>query len=91
MFAPPVKSVVAQMALMSPAMSTVPWVDRDLFFVLDKTSLMPASWVALLDLSLLIDWVNSPALADVMALTSAAVLSMTARFKFLKSCNWSDA
>ena len=62
-----------------------------LFFVLDKTSLMPASWVALLDLSLLIDWVNSPALADVMALTSAAVLSMTARFKFLKSCNWSDA
>ena len=30
---PPVKSVVAHIEFMSPAMSSVPWVDNDLFLV----------------------------------------------------------
>ena len=67
MFVPPVRSVVAQISFMLPAMSSVPWVDRDLFFVFDKTSLMPASWDAAADLSFDIDWVYSPVVADVMA------------------------
>lgn len=91
MFVPPAKSVVDQISFMLPAMSSVPWVDRDLFFVFDKTSLMPASWDVAADLSRDIDWVYSPAVADVMAWTSAAVLSMTAIFRLWKSDNWSDA
>lgn len=67
MFVPPAKSVVDQISFMLPAISSVPWVDRDLFFVFDKTSLMPASWDALSDLSCDMDWVYSPAVADVMA------------------------
>ena len=42
-------------------------------------------------MSLVIDWVSSPDDADIMAVTSAAVLSMTDKFRFLKSVNWSDA
>ena len=42
-------------------------------------------------MSLASDWAISPMLADNMAFTSVAVLSITARFKFLKSASWSDA
>ena len=81
MFVPPAKSDVDQISFMLPAMSSVPWVDNDLFFVFDKTSLIPANADALAGLSLLIDWVNSPVVAVVMAVTSAAVLSITAMFR----------
>ena len=43
MFVPPARSVVDHISFMFPAMSRVPWVDKDLFLVFDKTSLMPAS------------------------------------------------
>ena len=46
MFAPSAKSVVDQIAFMSPAMSSVPLVDSDLDFALLKTSLMPLRAVA---------------------------------------------
>lgn len=52
--APPVKSVVAQMAFILPAISSVPWVDKDLVLDFDKTSLMPASCNAADDLSLVV-------------------------------------
>lgn len=77
------------MALMLPAISTVPWVDKDLLFDWASTSLMPANCFALLELSRVVDWAYSPAVADNIAVTSAAVLLMTSRFKFLKSANWS--
>lgn len=91
MFTPPVKSVVAQMAFMSPAISRVPWVDNDLFFVFDNTELIPASFDALDDMSLAFDWAISPPVADSMAPTSAADLSITDMFRSLKSWIWSDA
>ena len=86
-FTPPAKSVVDQMEFMSPAMSKVPWVDRDFVLVLDKTSLMPASCWAAPELSLITDWVSSPLDADNIAWTSADVLLITARFRSWKSCN----
>ena len=43
MFVPPARSVVDHISFMFPAISRVPWVDKDLFLVFDKTSLMPAS------------------------------------------------
>ena len=83
--APPVKSVVAHIELILPAISNVPWVDNDLFLVLDNTALIPASVWAPLDVSDAFCWVNSPVLAVIMWLTSLAVLSITDRFRFLKS------
>ena len=91
MFAPSAKSVVDQIAFMSPAMSSVPLVDSDLDFALLKTSLMPLRAVADADLSRADDAANSPVLAVSMALTSAAVLGIISIFKFLKSCRLSDA
>ena len=88
---PPVKSVVAQIEFMSPAISNVPWVDNDCFFVPDKTSRMPDNWDDAADESLVTDCANSPDDADSIALTSLAVLSMTDRFRFIKSWIWSDA
>ena len=87
---PPVRLVVDQIALMSPAMSRVPWVDKDFFFVLDKTALIPDNCFALSDLSTVFSWVSSPSVADSIALTSWAVLVMTLMFRSLKSCIWSD-
>ena len=81
MFVPPIKSVEFHIAEISPAMSSVPWVDKACFFVLAKTALMPASFFALSDVSWAFSWADSPAVADVIALTSAAVLSMTYIFK----------
>lgn len=89
-WAPDAKSVVAHIAFMSPAMSSVPWVDSALDFVLDKTSLIPASCCALADVSLVADAFDSPAVALSIALTSAAVLGITSIFRFVKSCSWSD-
>lgn len=56
-------------------------------FVPLKTSLILASVFALCDLSVLI--ADSPAVADIIALTSAPVFVITSRFKSLKSCNCS--
>ena len=81
MLVPPVRFDVDHMELMSPAISSVPWVDNDLFLMFDNTALMPDNALALLDVSLVADWAYSPAVADVMAFTSAAVLSMTVMFK----------
>ena len=52
---------------------------------------MPANFDALADVSLAFDCAISPAVADIIAFTSAALLSITDMFRFLKSCNWSDA
>ena len=91
MFVPPVKSVVAHMALMSPAMSRVPPMDNDCDLLFAKTSLMPDNFDALSDLSVVVDCLYSPAEADNIAETSFAVLSITDKFRFLKSASWSDA
>ena len=91
MFAPSAKSVVDQIAFMSPAMSSVPLVDSDLDFALLKTSLIPLRACADLELSCADDAASSPSLAVSMAFTSAAVLGITSIFKFLKSCRLSDA
>ena len=77
MFVPPVRSVVAHTAFMSPAMSSVPWVDRDSDLVFDKTALMPDSCLALSDLSLALACAVSPIVADNIAPTSWADLSIT--------------
>lgn len=90
MFAPDVKSVVAQIAFISPAMSNVPWVDSDLDFALAKMSLIPLSCFAELDVSLDVAAAFSPSDAVSIALTSAPVFGITSIFKSLKSCNWSD-
>lgn len=89
MLAPPASPDVVHIELMSPAMSRVPWVDKDLLLVFDNTSLIPESCFALFELSVVVAWVYSPAVADSMAVTSAAVLLMMSRFRFLKSDNWS--
>ena len=38
---PPINPVVDHIVSIVPAMSTVPWVDNDCFFVLDNIALMP--------------------------------------------------
>lgn len=91
MFAPDAKSVVAQIAFISPAISSVPDVDNEFDFVLVKTALMPANFCADDELSCTVDAAVSPAVAFIIALTSAAVLGITSIFRLLKSCNWSDA
>lgn len=85
MFAPDVKSVVAQIAFISPAMSNVPAVDSDFDFVLVNTSLMPANFWADAELSFVVVAAVSPLVAFSMAETSAAVLGITSMFRFLKS------
>lgn len=87
MFAPDAKSVVAQIAFMSPAMSNVPDVDNEFDFVFAKTALIPASFWADDDLSRAVLAADSPAVAVIMALTSAAVFGITSMFRLLKSCN----
>ena len=88
-WAPDVKSVVAHIAFMSPAISNVPWVDRALDLVFDKTSLMPASFCALADVSFFDDAIASPWVAFSIAFTSPAVFGITSMFRSLKSCSWS--
>lgn len=85
MFEPDARFVVAQIWFMSPAMSSVPRVDRAWDWDDDKTALMPASFCAASDVSIFI--ASSPSLAFSMAFTSSAVLGMTSMFKFLKSTN----
>ena len=55
MFTPPVRSVVVQIEFISPAISSVPWVDKDFDLDFDKTSLMPDSCSAADDLSVVAD------------------------------------
>ena len=72
---------------MLPAMSSVPLVDNDFDLDLDKTSLMPANCFALFDVSRAFAWAASPDEADIIAVTSWAVLSIMSRFRFVKSVN----
>ena len=83
--APDVKSVVAHIAFMSPAISSVPSVDSDFDFVPDKTALIPASCWDDADVSFAVAATVSPSVAVSIALTSAAVLGMTSMFRSLKS------
>ena len=76
---------------MSPAMSNVPAVDNDLFFVSANTALMPANLDALAEVSCAFDCASSPSDADNIAPTSAADLSITDIFKSLKFWIWSVA
>ena len=76
---------------MSPAISKVPAVDNDLFFVSANTALMPASFDALAELSCAFNCANSPSDADNIAPTSADDLSITDIFKSLKFWIWSAA
>ena len=85
MFALPARSDVDHSEFISPAMSRVPWVDKDCFFAWAKTSLMPASCLALFDLSVVVAWVRSPSVAVNIADTSSAFLFTISRFRFLKS------
>lgn len=88
MFAPSAILVVFHICLMSPPISNVPDVDKDWDLALDKTELMLANCLADSESSLEYDAITSPLVADIIAETSAADLSMTLRLKSLKSCNW---
>ena len=66
-------------------MSNVPDVDKAFVFVAPRTSLMPFNICADADVSVFN--AVSPSLADIIALTSPAVLSITDMFKLWKSCN----
>ena len=69
-------------------MSKVPWVDNDFCLLFDSTLLMFANCSALSDVSFAIDWAYSPAVSVIIAVTSAADLSIVLMLKSLKSCNW---
>ena len=68
-------------------MSSVPDVDNACDLVRDKILLIFDNCWADADVSLAFDAINSPSLADIMALTSLADLSITVMFKSWKSCN----
>lgn len=88
--APDVKSVVAHIAFISPAISNVPWVDNAFVLVPDKTSTIPANADADADVSLAVAATDSPAVAVDIAVTSAAVLLIASMLKSANVCNWSD-
>lgn len=81
MLTPSAKSVVDHMLDMLPPMSSVPWVDNDFFLEFDRISPMSANRLADADVSLDADWVDSPAVAVIICVTSVALLSMTDMFR----------
>lgn len=88
-FAPLARSVVCQICLMSPPISTMPAVDNDFDFAWDRIEPILDNCFADSDVSLDDDAMYSPDVAFIIALTSAADLSITLRLKSLKSCNCS--
>ena len=88
MFAPSARFVVCHICLMSPPMSNVPDVESD--WDLAWASMVPifANCWADADVSWADAAIVSPVDAEIIALTSAADLSITLRLKSLKSCNW---
>ena len=74
---------------MSPPISTVPAVDNDFDFAWDRMEPILDNCFADSDVSLDDDAMYSPDVAFIIALTSAADLSITLRLKSLKSCNCS--
>ena len=87
MFTPPANSVVDHIVFMSPAISRLPWVDKDSRLVFSRTSLMLDNCFALFDLSYAFCCALSPSLADIIDFTSAELLLITSKLRFLKSVN----
>ena len=88
MFAPSAMFVVFQMSFMLPPISSVPAVDNDSDFALFKIALIFDSCCPDADVSLAEDAIASPVVAFIIALTSAADLSIVLMLRSLKSCNW---
>lgn len=73
---------------MLPPMSSVPAVDSDFDFACASTFDMFASCCADWDVSCDAVPMTSPDVAEIIAPTSAAVLSIMLMFRSLKSCIW---